>query len=35
MNIEPKELQEVKSDFEEVHEALETLGAIWEAGEEG
>lgn len=35
MNIEPKELQEVKSDFEEVHEALETISTIWEAGEEG
>lgn len=35
MNIEPKELQEVKSDFEKVHEALETLSTIWEAGEEG
>lgn len=35
MNIEPKEMQEIKSDFEEVHEALETISTIWEAGEEG
>lgn len=35
MSIEPKEMWEVKSDFEEVHEALETLSTIWEAGEEG
>ena len=35
MNIEPKEMQEIKCDFEEVHEALETISTIWEAGEEG
>lgn len=35
MNVEQKEMREAKSDFEEVHEALETLSAIWEAGEEG
>ncbi len=35
MNIEQKEMQKFKSDFEEVHEALETLSTIWEAGEGG
>lgn len=35
MRVKPKEAQKAKSNFEEAHEALEALGAIWEKGEEG